>query len=585
MKLSYASVVKNIPDHLQQYVVDQNYSRYTPVDQATWRFSLRQLKHYLSENAYDCYSEGLQKTGISVEEIPRIDVMCEKLQDYGWFALPVSGFIPPAAFMEMQSLSILPIACDMRSIDHILYTPAPDIVHEAAGHAPILVDPEFANYLKNYAQAAKKAIISNEDLAQYEAIRELSDIKESPESSTEQIRAAENQLQKITASISHISEAALLARMNWWTAEYGLIGDLKRPKIFGAGLLSSVGEARSCLQADVEKIPLTVECIKKSYDITEKQPQLFVAPTFQDLDKVLDDLKKQMSYVVGGSIGLARAVQAKTINTVELNSGVQISGKLSEYFIDEKNKTYFVRFEGPCQLSAHNRELINHDKTHHPHGFSSPVGLLQNTSQCLSSMSVKDLAAIGVVIGQKCKLHFNSGIKVEGVLKSEDRSITHLRLLSFTECTVSLNKQILFQPDWGDFDMVIGSEVTSVFSGPADRKAYGIADAFVKKTVPTRKYSEIEKLKHSIYLDIRTQREKKTALPKEVISQWIESLKLNAPNEWLAFLEILELSCQTPDLADHSLACKKELLRIQKSYPEKSEYIELGLQLADKKII
>lgn len=70
-----------------------------------------------------------------------------------------------------------------------------------------------------------------------------------------------------------------------------------------------------------------------------------------------------------------------------------------------------------------------------------------------------------------------------------------------------------------------------------------------------------------------------------MISQWIESLKLNAPNEWLAFLEILELSCQTPDLADHSLACKKELLRIQKSYPEKSEYIELGLQLADKKII
>ena len=74
-------------------------------------------------------------------------------------------------------MSILPIASDMRSVDHILYTPAPDIVHEAAGHAPILVDEKFASYLKSYAQVAKKAIISSEDLAQYEAIRDLRTLK------------------------------------------------------------------------------------------------------------------------------------------------------------------------------------------------------------------------------------------------------------------------------------------------------------------------------------------------------------------------------------------------------------------------
>ena len=117
--------------------------------------------------------------------------------------------------MELQSLSVLPIASDMRSIDHLLYTPAPDIVHEAAGHAPILIEPEYASYLKEYAQVAKKAIISKEDLDLYEAIRELSDIKENPQSTPEQITQAEQKLQTTIKSTTHVSEATELSRMNW----------------------------------------------------------------------------------------------------------------------------------------------------------------------------------------------------------------------------------------------------------------------------------------------------------------------------------------------------------------------------------
>src|SRR5690606_28585754 len=115
------------------------------------------------------------KTGISDDQIPRIDEMDRKLSEFDWGAVPVSGFIPPAAFMEFQSLGILPIASDMRSLDHIGYTPAPDIVHEAAGHAPILINPEFASYLKRYAEVARNAIVSRADMRQYAAIRALSD--------------------------------------------------------------------------------------------------------------------------------------------------------------------------------------------------------------------------------------------------------------------------------------------------------------------------------------------------------------------------------------------------------------------------
>ncbi len=141
----------------------------------------------------------------------------------------------------------------MRTIDHLLYTPAPDIVHEAAGHAPILADPEYAEYLRKYGEVARHSIISKQDMDQYEAIRVLSDIKEDPRSSKEEIARAETRLQQVNDSLTTTSEAALLSRMNWWTAEYGLVGDLRSPKIFGAGLLSSVGESHNCLSDSVKR--------------------------------------------------------------------------------------------------------------------------------------------------------------------------------------------------------------------------------------------------------------------------------------------------------------------------------------------
>lgn len=249
---TYSQIIQQVPAHLRKYVVDQNYSRYTPEDQAAWRYVLRQLTQFLSVHAHPCYMEGLRRTGVSLETIPHISKMSERLQEFGWRALPVSGFIPPAAFMELQSLSFLPIASDMRSVDHIFYTPAPDIVHEAAGHAPILVEPDFAQYLKSYAAVARKSILFKHDLEQYEAIRVLSDLKESHLATPQEIEYANAELNRVNASITEISEAGLLGRMNWWTAEYGLIGTLDNPKIFGAGLLSSIGESRYCLSAKVK---------------------------------------------------------------------------------------------------------------------------------------------------------------------------------------------------------------------------------------------------------------------------------------------------------------------------------------------
>ena len=72
------------------------------------------------------------------------------LKEIGWAAVAVDGFIPPNAFMEFQAYKVLVIASDIRQLENIEYTPAPDIIHEAAGHAPIIANPDYAEYLTTF---------------------------------------------------------------------------------------------------------------------------------------------------------------------------------------------------------------------------------------------------------------------------------------------------------------------------------------------------------------------------------------------------------------------------------------------------
>ncbi len=339
--------MREIPSYLLRYTIEQDYSLYTFEDQAVWRFIMRQLFHYLKDHAHSSYTQGLKKTGICIDTIPDISKMDEMLGSFGWRAVPVSGFIPPVAFMSFQAHKILPIACEMRSIEHILYTPAPDIVHEAAGHAPILIDKDFTNYLDAYAGIAQKAIISSEDIALYEAIRDLSDLKETHESRAQEVKEAEDHLNKTVNNMTYVSEAQLLGRMNWWTAEYGLIGDLLTPKLFGAGLLSSISEARNAL-IKPKLIEFNTNCLNFSYDITEQQPQLFVTKSFKSLIPSLKEMSSSMAFVLGGEKGLKKAKKAKSVCTVETSNGESYSGIILDYVLDKDENILSLKVKPPC---------------------------------------------------------------------------------------------------------------------------------------------------------------------------------------------------------------------------------------------
>lgn len=568
------------PPHLLRYVVAQNYARYTPEDQAVWRYIMRQLKHFLSEHAHPSYLSGLSQSGLSVDQIPHIEKVDAHLEKFGWGAVPVSGFIPPAAFMEFQSLGILPIASDMRTLDHLLYTPAPDIVHEAAGHAPILAEPEYAAYLRQYGEVARHSITSKEDLAQYEAIRILSDLKEDPHTTPQQVQEAERALTEINNQMRFVSEATLLSRMNWWTAEYGLIGSPQAPKIFGAGLLSSIGEARACLHPRVKKIPLTVDCVDFSYDITEPQPQLFVAENFAQLGHVLEQLTDRLAYRRGGVFGLDRAIEAETVNTVVLDSGLQISGLLKSYVKDAQGQPCYLQFQGPTQLSYGGRELSNQGCAHHAHGFSSPLGAVKGLRQGVHQLNGAALERLRA--GVKTELAFESGVTVQGTVRSWTRHQDQALILTWVDCTVRLGDQILFDPAWGVYDMALGMHVTSVFGGPADRTQYGQSQEYVAKEIPLKSHSAAEKARHQTFQRLRDLRDGKTDARSEFDSL-IQHFQSSKPPIWLEGMELLELSY---DL-DRPLERQSLLEQLQNPQFQKAnvrECIDNGVQLASQKL-
>ena len=532
--------VAKLPNHLKQFIVDQNYEKYTPIDQAVWRYVMRQNYSYLKNVAYYPYIKGLQRAGLSIEYIPDLQTMNDNLGKIGWGAVTVDGFIPPAAFMEYQAYRVLVIAADIRQINHIEYTPAPDIIHESAGHAPIIADTDYNNYLSYFGSIGAKAMFSAKDFELYEAIRKLSILKEAVNADESAIAKAEKELRYISENMGEPSEMALLGRLHWWTVEYGLIGTLENPKIYGAGLLSSIGESATCMQNDVAKLWYNIDTINYAYDITKPQPQLFVTETFQNLIDVLEEFANTMAFRKGGTESIMKAIACKNVATAVYSSGLQVSGVFTDIGVSTRDELTFIKTTGASALAFNGKQLKGHGKNYHADGFSSPVGRLKDAAKALEDYSAVELQALGIIKGEKAELIFESGIKVIGVVKDIITESDKLLLMAFNDCTVTeRNGNILFKPEWGIYDMAIGETIVSVFNGAADKDAYEeITLISMEKTHQITYDNKTLKL-HGLYETVREIRESGKNLDQ--LGEIFLQLKTNHRQDWLCALEILEI--------------------------------------------
>ena len=556
-----------VPIHLRKYIVPQNYKKYSPEDQAVWRFIMKGIIHNLSRYGYHGALEGLQKTGIYSNKIPKITNIDKNLQNFGWRAVCISGFIPPRAFMEFHLHKILPIASELRSIQHIFYTPAPDIVHEAVGHVPFLTNSVFSKFLSTYAKTVLKSISSSEDMEKYKAIRDLSDLKENPKSTPLQIKKQEQKLKTLIKNISHVSEASYLSRLIWWTSEYGLIESLKSPKIYGAGLISSIGETLHIQK--VKKIKLSKNCINYPFDITDFQPQLFVARDFEHLLEVLEKISKRLAPYRGGVYAVNQALLSKTLNTVMLDSGLQISGVLTQALQTSSKELSFLKFTGPVQLAFKDKQIAGHSKDYHKEGYSTPLNFLTKNKKPLHLWTKRDLSKEGLKAGSTLQMKFKGGIQLKGQLEREFRQQGRLIVLTFKNCLITDSKNnLLYHPSWGTFDLAVGKKVISVFSGPADSPAYQLKDDFEPSKLPRKIITPQRKKIFSLYkktTQIKSSRSLKLFL-KEIKKQ---------KHPWLLFLEILNTAKEKDELKKQILS---HLDSVKNFTLQKKKVFKLGLK-------
>ncbi len=572
-------LLEKLPKHLLQYTVAQDYSSYTAQNHAVWRYVMRINTRFLKQRAHKSYLKGLEQTGISVEYIPSLKEINEKLSKIGWAAVSVDGFIPPNAFMEFQAHHILVIASDIRIIDHILYTPAPDIIHEAAGHAPIIVNPEYAEYLRRFGEIGSKAISSTQDFELYEAIRLLSILKEDPFANQSEIDKAEADVLQIQNRIVELSEMAQIRNLHWWTVEYGLIGSLDQPKIYGAGLLSSIGESENCLKDTVTKLPYSIDAALQSFDITKQQPQLYVTPNFAYLSLVLEEFVNKMAVRNGGLSGVNKLIKSQNVGTVELSTGLQISGVFTRVIKDELDKIWYIQTTGGTALAHREKEIISHGIDYHCDGFGSPIGKLKGINLAIEDMYPSDLEAYGLYEGKMVSLEFAGGIYVSGEIITGIRNVQgKIQIISFKNCTVTYADEVLFKPEWGIYDMAVGKRVIAAFSGSADPNSFPNISSVSKNKTYKIRYSKKEVQLHRLYQEVRDMRESKI-ISSDSLSVILDKLKQYHSGDWLLALEIYELLHNSNNI--EFAASVLDYMQKAKRTRTQNKLIENGLKLLD----
>jgi len=537
-------VTIGLPVHLRRYVVPQEYSAYTPRDQAVWRCILRRLVRHLSSRAHPSYLRGLEATGIGTERIPSMDEMNEKLARLGWSAVSVRGFIPPAVFTELQALRVLAIAGDIRTHEHIEYTPAPDIVHESAGHAPILADPSYAAFLRAAGELGFRAIASVEDQEVYEAIRALSIVKEDPAATPAEVAGAERRLEQAGAARRFVSESTRASRLYWWTAEYGLVGTLDDPRIYGAGLLSSIGESTHCFSGEVERIPLGVHAADVEYDITRMQPQLFVARDFGQLREVVDELASTLAWRRGGDYGLGQALAARTVNHLVLDDGTAVTGVVGALHpgaarADPELTTAIAVLRGPTLLSRAGKAIAPPSDLPALVVFvqPQPQALVQQQPQAPVQQQPQALehpqASVHLPPAQPFRISFTSGLVLAGRMVD---GVAH-------ELRASIGSRELEVP--ARAVLFFSKALPSVAGGPGDPGAWDarfgapVPDEEGEARARAHKASALAPRLAELYREVRALRESGRADGSRLVKIAEEAVAF--PEDWLLRAEIQEM--------------------------------------------
>ncbi|MCB9837874.1 MAG: phenylalanine 4-monooxygenase [Phycisphaeraceae bacterium] len=246
---------------IESMMITQHYEKYSEEDHEVWRLLVEARMKQLPEFASNIYLAGLRAINLKPDRIPDLNEVNARLGELtGWSSRGVPGFIPAKSFFAFIAQRVFPATISIRPKDKLEYLPEPDIVHDIFGHVPLHANEVFADFLQTYGQAA----LHTDDPVHTER----------------------------------------LARLFWFTVEFGLIHEDGKLKLYGSGLISSEGEGHHALESkDVERRPFDMETVcNTAFEIDHYQPILYV---LEDFEQLRDSMNKYAEMLLNQPAGSA----------------------------------------------------------------------------------------------------------------------------------------------------------------------------------------------------------------------------------------------------------------------------------------
>ena len=229
-------------DFNSDFSIEQNWQDYSEEEHAIWRLLFERQQRLLVGRACHEFLDGLGALGVAADGIPDFRRLSDVLDAAtGWRIVAVPGLVPDDVFFAYLARRRFPSTCFIRRRDQLDYLQQPDVFHDICGHVPLLMNPVFADYMQAYGEGGLKAL-----------------------------------------GLGHLQH---LARLYWYTVEFGLIATQEGLRIYGSGILSSAGEAVHCLEDPrPNRIRFDLRRVMRTrYRIDDFQQTYFVIDDFQQL--------------------------------------------------------------------------------------------------------------------------------------------------------------------------------------------------------------------------------------------------------------------------------------------------------------
>ncbi len=239
----------------------QDYSTYTAEDFYVWRFLFERQLPFVQANTSQLYLDALDKIGFNADEIPNYEDTTKRLQQHtGWQLAVVPGLVSEPVFFEMLANKTFPAACWLRTLKEMDYIEEPDMFHDVLGHVPLLINSSYATFMQEFGKLAMKWVDTPEALL-------------------------------------------ILARVYWFTIEFGLLHENGKNKIFGAAIISSRGEMNNVFKEETPKMPFNIrEMFATEHNYNNFQSRYFFIHSFEQLCNAIPQIDKQLEHILSTQV-------------------------------------------------------------------------------------------------------------------------------------------------------------------------------------------------------------------------------------------------------------------------------------------